>query len=237
MIFLFNLKHRPHTVYGGKIETLKKELDPKLRWAIAEAKRRQQGVTPERFSIRLHGKAATPGIKPENMAVLSGTVKQNTFRIPIHLRNDSFETLLGISHVYLFTSKQAAVVPFEYQSDFSQGALFSASFGSGSKPEQSRKAVPLEPFTANLVDAPDGLSEQYRLPITFPSVSPGAMEEGNLSLMFTGELAACDETCRLRLHSTLQYHDFSFILKVKIESEQASPSHTSPGPSIKKSKS
>ncbi len=27
----FDLKHRPHTVYEGKIETLRKELEPKLR--------------------------------------------------------------------------------------------------------------------------------------------------------------------------------------------------------------
>lgn len=173
----FDLKHRPHTVYEGKIETLRKELEPKLRWAIAEAKRRQQGATLEHFSVRLHGKSATPGIKPENMATISGVVQQKTFRIPINLRNDSFETLLGITHVYLFAAKNAIVVPYENKLDYSQEGLFGMTFQAGTTSTQTRKPVPLEPFLANTVDAPDGLTEQYRLPITFPPVPPGAMEE------------------------------------------------------------
>jgi hypothetical protein len=33
----FDLKHRPHTVYAGSIEKLRKELGPKIRWAVNES--------------------------------------------------------------------------------------------------------------------------------------------------------------------------------------------------------
>ena len=33
----FDLKHRQHIVYGGKIDTLRKDLAERLRWAIAES--------------------------------------------------------------------------------------------------------------------------------------------------------------------------------------------------------
>src|SRR5947209_4307499 len=51
----FDLKHRPHTVYGGQIETLRRELVTKLQWAIAEARKQQRPGGAERFSIRLNG--------------------------------------------------------------------------------------------------------------------------------------------------------------------------------------
>ncbi len=88
------------------------------------------------------------------MATISGTVQQKTFRIPINLRNDSFETLLGITHVYLFAAKNAIVVPYENKLDYSQGGLFGTPFQAGTTSTQTHKPVPLEPFIANTVDAP-----------------------------------------------------------------------------------
>lgn len=38
-----------------------------------------------------------------------------------------------------------------------------------------------------------GLTKQYRLPITFPPVPPGAMEEKNISLMFVNESTECNK--------------------------------------------
>src|SRR6266481_5682051 len=51
----FDLKHRSHTVYGGKIETLREALARKLEWAIAESRKKQQSGRAERLSIRILG--------------------------------------------------------------------------------------------------------------------------------------------------------------------------------------
>src|SRR6266705_2419167 len=61
----FDLKHRQHTVYGGKIETLRADLAQKLLWAIGESNRRKQGITPEAFSIRLVSTPLIRGLKPD----------------------------------------------------------------------------------------------------------------------------------------------------------------------------
>ena len=51
----FDLKHRQHTAYGGKISLLRTELTSKLVWAIGESKVKGQAFAPERVSVRLHG--------------------------------------------------------------------------------------------------------------------------------------------------------------------------------------
>src|SRR5713226_8163006 len=51
----FDLQHHPHTVYSGQIETLRRELIPKLQWAIAEARKQQRPGGAEKFSIRVNG--------------------------------------------------------------------------------------------------------------------------------------------------------------------------------------
>lgn len=223
----FDLKHRQHTVYGGKIETLRDELRPKLQWALAEAQRRQLGVALERFSVRINGNAVAVGISPETPAAIAGTVKQETFRLPVHLRNDSVEALLGITHIYLFAAPGSSVVPYEVVSDYSN--LFSTQMTLGSAaPASTTKTVELQAFVANLVDAADGLTNQYRLRTTFPAMPPGAIEEVNISMKFrTGE-TKCDGLFRLRLHSQRQFHDYTFRLFVGVGTEKPAVADKSP---------
>jgi hypothetical protein len=176
----FDLKHRQHTVYGGKIDLLRTELGKRLQWAIVESRRRSERTSAEFISLQVASRAIPLDIQ-EDPPTISGSVPgaDEIFAIPIQLRNDAAETLREISHVYLFTEQTPAIVPAQVRT------AFDFTFSETELPR--RKSIPtqLESLTANPLDAPDGLVRQYRLPITFPALPPGAVEGAPLSLIFT----------------------------------------------------
>jgi hypothetical protein len=228
----FDLKDRPHTVYGGQIDILRQALVPKLQWAITESRKQQQPGGMEKFSVRVNGidvspsDASTPFDKAD-LPVIKGTVNWKSFPVPIHLRNDSLESVVSVTHVYLFASADAALVPYQNRTVNSwvygvtnvvQGSVQAA-------PQQIEEEV--EPFTASPVDAPDALSNQYRIKADFPAVPPGAVEAAEIGLMFKKERTSCDSVYRLRLHSPRRFYDFRFRLAIeyrtKAETKVESP--------------
>jgi Nucleoside 2-deoxyribosyltransferase len=107
----FDLKHRQHTVYGGKIEVLRKELAAKLQWAIAEARGRTGFTTPVRISVRVLG-TEVPAVGSSNQQTrIVGVAQGRVSNLPVHIRNDSLEVLRAISHVYLFAHQDSKFVP------------------------------------------------------------------------------------------------------------------------------
>lgn len=220
----FDLKHRPHTVYGGQIETLRRELVPKLQWAIAEARRQQRPGGVEKFSIRVSdidipAVDASAPVDKDTLPTIQGRTRSRSFSLPVYLRNDSFEAIVGITHVYLFCRNDCVLVPCEHRvvntwPVISGGVTYFA----GTVPPQPTEAVPLDGFTARLIDAPDALANQFRLKTHFPAVPPGAVEEAVFSLMFTEGHNSCDEEYRLRLHSPGQFYDFKFRIALEFES-------------------
>jgi hypothetical protein len=93
-------------------------------------------------------------------------------------------------------------------------------FAQGAGPVASyQEPVELDSFSASPVDAPDGLSEQFRLKVNFPAVPPGAVEEAALALMFRSGQTSCDAIYRLRLHSARQFHDFRFRIAIDYKPE------------------
>lgn len=227
----FDLKHRQHIVYGGSIDTLKAELTTRLEWAIGEAQRCSKPGFSERFSVRILGVIIPTSGSSKEVPILSGTVQSADFAIPIDLRNDSSETTSAISHVYLFCEDDVKLVPCKYKSialNSWQSPLSSkittayTIFGPTADEKMETlpvimEAVPLTSFTANPIDAPDGLTNQFRLEVQFPALPPGAVEESNINFMFIDKGAEIDSLYRIRLHSSRQYHDFSFRFKIKHE--------------------
>ena len=217
----FDLKHRPHTVYGGQIETLRRELVTKLQWAIAEARKQQRPGGAERFSIRLNGidiaaaDASVP-ISKDKLPTIRGRVNSQSFSVPVHLRNDSLEAIVGITHVYLFCAEDSVVVPCDYE--VSNPLAIQGILGGIITPGKwgvRREPVALDGFTASPVDAPDALVKQFRLKTHFPAVPPGAVEQARIDLMFTGGHKSCDAEYRLRLHSSGQFYDFKFRMAIE----------------------
>ena len=220
----FDLKDRPHTVYGGQIDTLRTALVPKLQWAVAESRRQQQPGGIERFSIRINGvdvasSDASAPFSKDKLPVVKGQSRAKSFRLPVHLRNDSLEAIVGITHVYLFTSKDTVIVPYEYQ------IVTNTWISGGVSAYGTVHAVPqqmpteLDSFAASPIDAPDGLLNQFRIKADFPAVPPGAVEEASIGLMLTGNHTSCDDVYRLRLHSPRQFHDFRFRIAINYKPE------------------
>jgi hypothetical protein len=103
---LFDLKHRQHTVCGGKIETLRKDLATKLHWAISESKKRAEGTLLERFCVRIQEHETEEGLGVDKVPKIAGHVSGPAFGIPLRIKNESAETFHGISHVYLFVEEK-----------------------------------------------------------------------------------------------------------------------------------
>jgi hypothetical protein len=218
----FDLKHRAHTVYEGKIDTLRTTLVSKLQWAISESRKLQQPGGMEQLSIRLYGLEiprcdASSSFDPEKLPTVKAITRSRSFRLPIHLRNDSPEAMVAITHVYLFSAKGAPLIPCEYQTTsypFINGVIYNQSNIPGSYYQEPYE---MDSFTASSVDAPDGLNDQFRIKASFASVPPGAVEESSLDLLFRKDQASCNGIYRLRLHSARQFYDFRFRLAIEHE--------------------
>ena len=199
----FDLKHRQHTIYGGSIDRLRKELADRLRWGISESRRRGRGLSTERLSVRLNNIDLPPTEGSTSSPTITGTVSSRYFGLPLYIRNDSFDSIPAITHVYLFTDTYAGAIPctFEYSYQF---------LGSTESSPASANPKPIVAFKANPIDAPDGLLNQFRLPITVPALPPGAVEEASINLFLNKGFEFTNSDYRLRLNTPSQYHDFSF---------------------------
>jgi hypothetical protein len=216
----FDLKHRQHTVYGGRIETLRKELADRLRWGIEESRRQAKGISSEQLTIRLLGKDIPPAGTKAETPTIGGSTESRSFFIAMQIRNDSPNELSGISHVYLFAEEKAGIVPCEYSALGSLG-LMSYGLPSGVNAEPTQ----IDSFAAVAVDAQDKLTRQFRLPTKFAGMPPGAVETENLHMMFDSGVNTADSLYRLRIHTARQYHEFAFRLKLE---------HVSPAKPVKK---
>ena len=209
----FDLKHRQHTVYDN-IQNLQKELAARLRWAIAQSKQMLRPGSVERFSIRLLDTEiprTEAGVEPPTIIA---EAPDSDFNLPIQLRNDSMETVSGITHVYLFCDDNSQVVPCEHSAVHQTGMNALVYTLGATAPS------PLESFQANPIDATDGLAQQFRLRLALPSLPPGAVEIMSIPMMFVKGSNRYTGAYKLRLHSPSQFHDYSFRLELKFESPE-----------------
>ena len=219
----FDLKHRQHIVYSGSINHLRRELAGRIMWAIGEAERRNSSIGPERMSVRLAGVELRSGLwraDPSPPAEISGQVQGTMFQVQLHVWNDSERGLLQISHVYLFSQADAHTVPVE--APLSPGVTFSSMYAPipvlthAANPTLNFGVLPgpseIESFTANPVDAPDGLTKQFRLHAQFGSMPPRTMEAMNLHFLLKAPKEKSAH--RLRFHTATRYWDFSFTFEL-----------------------
>jgi len=101
----FDLKHRPHTVYGGKIETLREELTKKIIWAIGESKKQGIVKSAERFFVSSY-KTEIPEFRFSSPIPI---LKIGTAYLPISIRNISHETTPIIKYISLLKSAESSV--------------------------------------------------------------------------------------------------------------------------------
>ncbi len=214
----FDLKHRQHTVYSGSIDTLRSELVIKLQWAISESRKKLATGFSELLSIHILDVLIPLADTTDEIPLIGGSVRNRDFSLPIKVRNDSLETTPTISHMYLFCEPDVAVVPCEYISAPIWGTGVTFPSYSTSMPEPTTTS-PLQSFIATPIDAQDGLTKQYRLQTTIPALPPGAVEVLHVPFTFVRQISKLDSLYRIRLHSAMKYHDFTFRLKIRYEPE------------------
>lgn len=100
----FDLKNRPHTVYAGKIEILRKDLTRRLIWAIDESKKQRRQISAERFLVSISGTEI-----PEARFSRDTPYLISEKDLSVSIRNDSLETTPLIEHIYLLTSDDSSI--------------------------------------------------------------------------------------------------------------------------------
>ena len=212
----FDLKHRQHTVYGGKIDILRRDLAVKLQWAIAESGRRKT-ATPELFTVRIQDLLCVEGMEPADMPTLDGVILDDFFWLPVQIRNHAIDVMTGITHVYLFSSPEAVMVPCEVRNEYSARTTARAGERQVLASVPTQRPQELFPMVADPVDAPDGLTSQFRVPMRFDPIPPAASEQQGFHLMLRSGAKEAEATYRLRLHSATRYYDYMFGLKIKVD--------------------
>lgn len=191
----FDLKHRPHIVYAGKIEKLREKLTQRLIWAISESKMDSKENILERCLVSILGIEIPEANSSNNIPVLEeeiefidmtnelNSIDKYYFRLPISIRNLSTEKIL-ISYMYLLTS-----------------------------PTLQAKINPSILIEADTFDLPDGLSKQFKLKLPFLSLPPQAVDEFPIKV-FLNKQRMKDEMFRLRIHTSNGFHDYPFRIKI-----------------------
>lgn len=211
----FDLKHRQHIVYQGGIDRLRKELMPKLLWAIKESKARSGLMSPELISVRLHFTELVSKASDQYLPIVSATTSEKLFSIALSIRNDSPDAAVGLSHIYLFTAGQSALVPTQRQPIWTSLAGTAYVTAANLVPDVSTPSY--GPMEAMDQDSADGLNMQYRLPIVFEKFPPGAIEQREVWFQLGEKSIKCDETMRLRVHSEHRYWEYRFHMQITLK--------------------
>jgi len=224
----FDLKHRPHTVYAGKIETLREELTKKLNWAISESKRKKKQISSEQFLLSISGIDIPEDYSFDNVPVISFFEKKFITLI-FDILNNSLLMTPNILYIYLFTTESSRLLPVKWYErdpymppgvagvagvDNSRGSNYRSSYGTMTGSKMNMEARFLNPIPVN---SSDNLTKQFRLDTMIPSLPPGAVERFSFDIALT-ENQEEDTLLMIRIHSPINYHDFP--LKIRLGKEE-----------------
>ena len=214
----FDLIHRKHIVYGGSIKTLRDELAESLRWAINESKTQIARKSPECISVQIYRIEIPPTGFTKDIPLLDLKVPSSTFGLPLQIRNDSYDELSSITHIYLLTDTSSNLIPCRYEKQKNISPFMKINY-SGILDEgyYSLVTVPLNSIVAAPADSTDGLVKQFRLPEKFSPMPPGAVEESAINLQFINDSNFSEANYRLRIHTRTQFHDYSFRIKAEFQ--------------------
>jgi hypothetical protein len=209
----FDLKHRPHIIYEGKITDLRSKLAKRLKWAIREAKK--QMLPGSELSVYIEGQPL-----PEKR--LGGKPPVITFprlrprSLSVAVRNDSGQTFLGSSHVYLMSEDPSPAVPcrirtkkIRYQDvDESDGTAFEVE-----REQEEHNPLKSMPLPEDVIT--DNLRVQFKLPVVISPLPPQAVDQFEIPFNWQGILGRSGVTMfRLRIHSAVTHNEFDFYLEV-----------------------
>ena len=218
----FDLKHKQHITYGGSIEKLRSELAGSLKWAINESKSRAEHKSSECISLQILGIDIPTTGTSKDVPIIDVKVQSLSFALPLQIRNDSYDELSGITHIYLFLGDSATLVPCRYEQQQQQNIFPNLSLSLSPYNQMFYTSIPvaINSIVAATFDSTDGLIKQFRLPKKFSSLPPGAVEVSSIDLLFINNSRFSEANYRLRLHTRTQFHDYSFKIKADYQEFQ-----------------
>src|SRR4028119_46996 len=159
----FDLKHHQHTVYGGEIAKLRKELAQRLKWALAESKGREQGIAFEEVAVSLAGELLpelpSSVVPPVFEIAFPAAVLNPQRMLTFTIRNSSARPLQPINYLYILTTRDSGLVPHTDEIHSSDGSY-------------------LRHHKGRALDSGDEIFPvQYRLDQQLALLPPGAVEE------------------------------------------------------------
>ncbi len=181
----FDLKHRQHIVYAGKIEILRNILTKKLIWAISESKKQERKDISERFLVSINGIEIPEASLSDQVPVLSG--EYSFMELKVRITNDSIESSPLIKHVYLYVSNDSHA---RLEDILNSG--FSIVDSSDGLNKQLRLDIEIPPIPPKAV-------ENFSTAILWDKYAKNKSEE----------------LCKLRIHSPTNFYDFPFKLVSK----------------------
>jgi hypothetical protein len=215
----FDLKHRPHIVYGGQIEPLRSKLAQKLRWAIGESATRTRPFQP--FGVIVNDTivpGASTSIGAPTIEAAAPKSDLEAIKLKLLVQNLSPETSYTVSHIYLLTPVDSPIKPLLSRHIDMRGSGRS-------------HLTPIEPVKSFLITENSALPLLYRKDVQLPQIPPYAVEERAIPLRFYIRNAAeldkilnelrtnapqKEETLILRLHTDSGVQDYPFNLKVTV---------------------
>jgi hypothetical protein len=197
----FDLKNRQHTIYGGSIEKLRKELVEKLHWALTEAKTRKEMPKDDYSEARylqvflknVHLQSAPIGIT--GRTIRWSDYENDTWMIlKVEVRNPLLKSSPHLESANLFLRPNCFLKPALDPGD-----------GPGSKLAAS--------FILDESEAPDGLVERFPLPWNIPSLPSNGWH--TLLVLFVKDNSVNLKEyipMRIRLHYSDRHFDYPFVL-------------------------
>lgn len=201
----FDLKHRPHIVYGGKIDKLERDLTQKLIWAIGESNRKGKQNSLERIIVYTKGVEIPEAGTYDNIPVLTFP-KASEFFLPFDIYNNSSETTPTISYISLLTSPYSKLCLFEY--------VRAGELGEECSYSNPDEFVHTYPQGIDVITSSYALTKQFRIKGTIPSMPPQAVESFYFYLQVTDCKEEGDTLLMIRLHLPNIIRDFPFKISI-----------------------
>ncbi len=202
----FDLKHKQHIVYGGKIETLRSKLTERIVWAVSESGRKRKQNLLERLLVSLPEVEIPEANSSNNMPIIEINYENGKIRLfPIPIIEDVNKLILTFSIRNL--SPEITNISFIYF--FTTGRIVA----SEKLDDENRSWRPL--IGIDNFNSTNGLSKQFKVYHNIPPLPSEAVEQLRVEIGYFEEIL--DELFKLRIHtSSGNFHDFPFRIKVDI---------------------
>jgi hypothetical protein len=177
--------------------------------------------------VTIFGKEVAEGVELSGAPVIKGKAQSEEIILPVLVRNISYESSPGVSHIYLLAERNSPLVPYSITTSYTGTSMLH--IASAGYSALSPITTPLDEIELGEKETGHGLSVQYRLDAALPVMPPGAVEKFDLSLMFAKGVTSANTSFTLRIHTPSRSHNFPFRTEIDLEKPKPKQSPKSEG--------